>query len=273
MIVDFSYKNPKTESDLLELLSSAKGKAKLLSGGTDLLVGMRSGVYRPELLIDVKKVPGYEKLVYEQGKGLTIGCAVTINDIVSSKVVHQQYPLLCACAKDLASYQVRNRATVVGNIVNASPCSDMAPALLCLDATVCIASLRGKREVPIGEFFTGVKKTVLETDELVTSLCVPQSSASAKGVYRKLKRIQGHDLGIVGVAVVLIDDAIRIAVSSAAPTPVVTKKLDRSLSMEKMLTEVESIISPISDIRCSQEYRRFMVLEYAKRLLQEVSAC
>ena len=273
MIVEFSYKGPTTESALLELLFSAKGKAKLLSGGTDLLVGIRNGVYHPELLLDVKKIPGYEKLVYEQGKGLTIGCAVTINDVLSNKMVHHHYPLLCACAKDLASYQIRNRATVVGNIVNASPCSDMAPALLCLDATVCIASMRGKREVPIGDFFTGVKKTVLEQDEMVTSLHVPASSASAKGVYRKLKRIQGHDLGIVGVAVAQVNGMIRFAVSSAAPTPVVTKPLPLFLSREKMCKEVESIISPISDIRCSAEYRRFMVLEYARRLLQEVTAC
>ncbi|ADY14410.1 FAD binding domain-containing protein [Sphaerochaeta globosa] len=273
MIVEFSYKGPTSESTLLELLSDTSRKAKLLAGGTDLLVGIRGGVYKPDLVLDLKKIPEYQKLVLGEDHALTIGPAVTINEILSNKVVQQYHPLLCACAKDLASYQIRNRATVVGNIVNASPCSDMAPALLCLDATITIASVRGKREVAIGEFFTGVKKTVLEKDELVTAVHVPASSASANGVYRKLKRIQGHDLGIVGVAVAQVQGKLRIAVSSAAPTPVVTKPLDGTLSVEALLKEVDSIISPISDVRCSQEYRRFMVLEYTKYLLREVTSC
>ncbi len=260
MIAEFSYRGPTTESALLELLSANAHQAKLLAGGTDLLVGIRGGVYHPDLLIDLKKIPAYRNLVLQQDLALSIGPAVTINDILGSAEVRKYHPLLCACAKDLASYQIRNRATVVGNIVNASPCSDMAPALLCLDATITIASVRGSREVAIGDFFTGVKKTVLERDEIVTALHIPPSSASAKGVYRKLKRIQGHDLGIVGVAAAIVNGRIRIAVSSAAPTPVATKPLDRSLPMEAILKEVDSIISPISDVRCSKEYRRFMVL-------------
>lgn len=273
MIVEFSYKGPTTESALLELLSDTSHEARLLAGGTDLLVGIRGGVYKPDLILDLKKIPGYRNLKLEPDLGLTIGPSVTINEILSNKAVRQYHPLLCACAKDLASYQIRNRATVVGNIVNASPCSDMAPALLCLDATVTIASMRGKRDVAIGKFFTGVKKTVLEKDEIVTALHIPASSASAKGVYRKLKRIQGHDLGIVGVAVAQVQGRMRIAVSSAAPTPVVTKPLDCTLPIASLLKEVDSIISPISDVRCSAEYRRFMVMEYAKYLLGEVMSC
>jgi carbon-monoxide dehydrogenase medium subunit len=272
MLVKFSYKAPKTKEQLLEILGQDQQTLKLLAGGTDLLVNIRNGVYRPLSVVDLKKVPGFDAITWDKKAGLKIGPAVTINAILTDKRVVEHYPLLCACAKDLASYQIRNRATVVGNIVNASPCSDMAPALLCLDATIVIESTAGKRELPIAEFFTGVKRTVLQKNELVTSIHIPADKAGVQGVYRKLKRIQGHDLGIVGVAVANFGSGARIAVSSSAPTPVVTPILSLDLAMPKVLEAVNAIIHPISDVRCSKEYRIFMVGEYTKRLWKEVIA-
>lgn len=270
MLVKFAYKAPDTKGQLLEILENEQQALKLLAGGTDLLVNIRNGVYRPMTVVDLKKIPGFDAIAWDKKTGLKIGPSVTINAILTDKRVVEHYPLLCACAKDLASYQIRNRATVVGNIVNASPCSDMAPALLCLDATVVIESAQGRRELPIAEFFTGVKRTVLQKNELVTSIRIPAEKAGVKGVYRKLKRIQGHDLGIVGVAVANLGSGARIAVSSSAPTPVVTPILPLDLSMQKVLEAVNAIIRPISDLRCSKEYRIFMVGEYAKRLWKEV---
>ncbi len=272
MIATFSYKAPQTKEQLLELLAEQSSDLRLLAGGTDLLVNIRNGVYRPEVVVDLKKVPGSDAITWDKKTGLAIGPAVTINAIITDKSVQEHYPLLCECAKGLASYQIRNRATVVGNIVNASPCSDMAPALLCLDASIVIESKQGKREIPIAEFFTGVKRTVVQKNEMVTSIHIPADKAGLQGVYRKLKRIQGHDLGIVGVAVANLGSGARIAVSSSAPTPVVTPILSLELSMPKVLEAVNAIIHPISDVRCSKEYRRFMVGEYTKRLWKEVIA-
>jgi len=270
MLVKFAYKAPLSREQLLDMLATESSDLKLLAGGTDLLVNIRNGVYRPQSVVDLKKIPGFDAITWDKKAGLAIGPAVTINAVLTNAKVRQHYPLLCACAKDLASYQIRNRATVVGNIVNASPCSDMAPALLCLDATVLIESKQGKRVIPIAEFFTGVKRTVLQKGELVTSIHIPADKAGVQGVYRKLKRIQGHDLGIVGVAVANFGDGARIAVSSSAPTPVVTPLLRLDLSLPKVLEAVNAIIRPISDVRCSKEYRSFMVGEYTKRLWKEV---
>ncbi|HAF85943.1 MAG TPA: molybdopterin dehydrogenase [Sphaerochaeta sp.] len=270
MLDTFAYKAPQSKELLLDMLATGDSEVKLLSGGTDLLVNIRNGVYHPKVVVDLKKIPGFDAITWDKRAGLTIGPSVTINAILTDVKVQQHFPLLCACAKDLASYQIRNRATVVGNIVNASPCSDMAPALLCLDATIIIESRQGKREIPIAEFFTGVKRTVLRQDEVVTSIHIPSDKAGVQGVYRKLKRIQGHDLGIVGVAIANFGNGARIAVSSSAPTPVVTPLLPLDLSVPKVLQAVNAIIRPISDVRCSQEYRSFMVGEYTKRLWKEV---
>lgn len=267
---EFRYKAPTTLVALLETLDSNGPGVQLLAGGTDLLVNIRNGLCRPELVVDIKKVEGFDRIAWDGHDGLFIGPAVTIHDLLCGDEVRERYPLLLECAKDLASYQVRNRATVIGNIVNASPCSDMAPALLCLDATVSIASSQGTRTVAISQFFTGVKKTVLRQDEVVTGIAVPPETAGAKGLYRKLKRIQGHDLGIVGVAVALVSGSIRIAVSSSAPTPVATGPLPADMPAEDVVGRVMAVVSPISDVRCSQEYRRFMVAEFTRRLLAEV---
>lgn len=270
MLAEFAYKAPQSKEQLLDMLALEGQNLKLLAGGTDLLVNIRNGLYHPSLVVDLKKVPGFENITWSKRTGLAIGPAVTINAVLTDKRVAEHYPLLCACARGLASYQIRNRATVVGNIVNASPCSDMAPALLCLDATVLIESSQGKRELPIAEFFTGVKRTVLLNTEMVTSIHIPAEMAGVKGLYRKLKRIQGHDLGIVGVAVANLGEGVRIAVSSSAPTPVVTPLLALDLPMPKVLEAVHAVIHPISDLRCSKEYRTFMVGEYTKRLWKEV---
>src|SRR5208283_2435606 len=117
---------------------------------------------------------------------------VTINALLAYVRTQNDYPLLIACAHDLASHQIRNRATVVGNVVNASPCADMAPALLCLRARAVISSKRAEREMPFSAFFKGVKETVVASDEVVERIVVPAASAGARGGYYKLKRINGH---------------------------------------------------------------------------------
>lgn len=270
MIHQFSYVAPKDLNELLSLLDSGEMGIRLLAGGTDLLVNIRNGLAKPTTVVDVKRIEGASSIEYHSETGLKIGWATTINDILKHPDVGAQYPLLQTCAHDLASYQVRNRATVVGNIVNASPCSDMAPALLCLNGTIEVSSAHGKRSIPVGEFFTGVKRTVLRQNEMVTAITIPVESSGGIGKYRKLKRIQGHDLGIIGVAVAVVDDVMRIAVSSAAPTPVATGDLPLDIPDAEVFKIVDAMIKPISDVRCSAEYRRFMVGEFTRRLLGEV---
>ncbi len=271
MLQKFEYAAPTGRAELLSLLAERGADSKLLAGGTDLLVNIRGGVMKPSLVVDVKKVAGFSALSWSASEGLLISPGTTINDLLRDRGVAERFPLLTECAHDLASYQVRNRATVIGNVVNASPCSDMAPALLCLGARAVISSKRGQREVPFVDFFKGVKKTVLQPDEVLERIIVPASSAGARGSYRKLKRINGHDLGIVGVALMKKDGLMRLGISSSAPTPILIDGLKEGASEESVVAAARKAISPISDLRCSKEYREFMVETYVKRLLKEVA--
>jgi carbon-monoxide dehydrogenase medium subunit len=270
MLHKFEYAGPTSRAELHELLARRGREAKILAGGTDLLVNIRGGAAKPAIVVDLKKVKEFHGITWDSKEGLVIRPAVTINEILRDTTIRDRFSLLSECAHDLASYQVRNRATVIGNVVNASPCSDMAPALLCLGARALISSSRGEREVPFSDFFTGVKKTVLTEDEILERIIVPAASSGARGSYRKLKRIAGHDLGIVGVALMKKDGIVRIGVSSSAPTPVLVDGLKEGDAEEKVVAAVRKAISPISDVRCSKEYREFMVEVFVKRLLLEV---
>ena len=270
MINSFNYLAPTTREELHSLLADLGPGAALLAGGTDLLVNIRNGVAKPKCVINVKKVKGFSGISWSAQEGLIIRAGATINDLLREEKVRRDFPLLAACAHDLASYQIRNRATVVGNVTNASPCSDMAPALLCLKARALISSKHGEREVPFEEFFKGVKKTVISPDEIMERIIVPASSAGAQGDYRKLKRINGHDLSIVGVALLKQNGVLRMGISSAAPTPIFVGDLKTSDPIDSVIAAALKAISPISDVRCTKEYREHMVQVYVRRLLEEV---
>ncbi len=134
MAAVFAYRSPTQRTELLSLLADSGEQARVLAGGTDLLIDMRNGVAHPTLVVNLKNVEGFSAMSWSDTEGLIIRPGVTINDVLFDARVRDAYPLLIACARDLASHQIRNRATVIGNVVNASPCSDMAPALLCLGA-------------------------------------------------------------------------------------------------------------------------------------------
>jgi carbon-monoxide dehydrogenase medium subunit len=265
----FQYRAPRTREELLDLLAEHGDRAKLLAGGTDLLVDVRAGLAKPRLVVDLKQVPGYRDLGWSDAGGLVIGPAVTVNQLLEDERVRADFPLLASCGETLASYQLRNRATVVGNLTNASPCADLAPGLLCLDARVAIASKRGVRVVALADFFTGVKQTVLAPDEVVEEVVVPAAAARTRGGYRKLQRINGHDLSLVGVAVARSNGDLRLGVNSAAPTPVLVD-LAGDTPPEDVAAAVRDAISPIDDVRAGREYRQFMVDVFVRRLLEEV---
>jgi CO/xanthine dehydrogenase FAD-binding subunit len=267
----FNYRAPVLRAELLSLLADHGAAARVLAGGTDLLGDLRSGFVAPSLVVNLKNVAGYSDISWSQEQGLVIRPAVTINDVLQDAKVRESFPLLVACALDLASHQIRNRATVIGNVVNASPCADMAPALLCLGASAVISSQTGQRVVPFTEFFTGVKRTVLRTDEILEEIVVPPETADARGSYHKLKRIKGHDLGIVGVAAMNKDGTLRLGISSCAPTPLLVEGLLARDPVDTVVAAAHEAISPITDVRCSREYREHMVEVYVRRTLQEVA--
>jgi carbon-monoxide dehydrogenase medium subunit len=271
MLHQFNYLAPRTRAELHGVLAAEGPAACLLAGGTDLLVNIRAGFMKPRVVVDAKKVEGFSGLSWSEREGLVIRAGVTINQILRDARTSIDFPLLVACGRDLASHQLRNRATVVGNIVNASPGADMTPALLCLRAHVTISSKRGEREVPLKAFFKGVKRTVLARDEVVDRIVVPAASKGARGDYFKLKRINGHDLGIVGVALCVDRDGeLRVGVSACAPVPLLIEGLDADAPADEVVAAVMAAINPITDVRASKEYRRHMVEYFVRRLLDEV---
>ncbi len=269
MVYEFRYLAPKTATELAAVLDDNKSDGKLLAGGTDLIPNIRSGALKPRVVVDVKRYEGAGRLAFGSD-GLSMGPAVTINDLLRSKDARERYPVLCACAHELASHQIRNRATVAGNVVNASPCSDMAPALLCLGASAVLRSATGERVVPFSRFFAGVKKTALAPGEFLSMILVPADSAGTTGNYLKLKRIAGHDLGIVGVLMTRQGGRIRFGVSSAAPTPVLVDTVSEKDGPDEAARRVLAAVSPISDVRGTKEYREHMIGVYARRLFTEV---
>jgi len=281
MMVKFDYFKPKTEKELVVLLAKHADEAKLMAGGTDLLVLMRDKILKPRYVIDIKDIPELRRLEYDEHHGLRIGAAVTLNEIIASKVIREKFTALWEAAGTLADVTIRNRATLTGNICNASPASDTAPALLVLDAEVDVKSERGERKIPIREFFKGVKKTALERGEFVKAIRVPNPPKGAKGGYLKWGRTKGEDLAVVGVAALVTDSGkptVRIALSSVAPTPILVPEAQKAFEgrgsidekIEKAAAVVVNKICPISDVRCCKEYRLHMAGVLTRRILKQL---
>ncbi len=273
MVQEFKYVAPATLDELLRFLSekAEQGeRAIVINGGTDLLVSIRAGLAAPDYVVDMKKIPDLHEIRFDATDGLSIGATVTINELLESEVVEKQYSVLYAGAKTLADHQLRNRATVTGNLVTASPCGDTTSPLLTLKAALVIRSASGSRKMLISEFITGVKKTALKPDEIVEKIIIPAASAGAAGGYKKLKRIKGHDLGLVMVAMYKKGDEIRFSIGSAAPRPVLLEGIKPGTPVATVQKMAQDAISPIDDVRASAEYRRAMVDTYVAQLMEEV---
>lgn len=270
MLHEFSYVEPGSLSELLSFLGKHGTESAVLSGGTDLLINIRAGIEKPEYVVDLKKIPELQELSFDAIEGLSIGATVVVNRLIEMKEALDKYAILVIAGRELATHQLRNRATVIGNVVTASPCGDMTSPLLCLDASVELVSESGSRSLPLKEFITGVKQTQIKPEEIVRRIVVPTTHAGATGGYRKLKRIKGHDLGVIAVAMIRSGATLRAAISSAAPTPVLLPDIPDSTSVEDIQRTAQKSISPIDDVRCTAEYRSFMVSVYLRRLHEEL---
>ncbi|MEM3952867.1 MAG: FAD binding domain-containing protein, partial [Nitrososphaerota archaeon] len=228
------------------------------------------------------KIKELEKLEYREGEGLVIGATVTLRKILESRVVKERYPVLWEAVRTIGDMILKNRATLVGNICNASPAADSAPALLILEAKVRILSREGFREVPIENFFTGVKKTILKPWEIVKEVFVPEPPRNHFGRYLKMMRVMSEDLSVVGVAGLGYreggDVKIRLAYSSVAPTPLRIREAEEAFlkpgtieeKIERAVQIAAEKVSPISDVRGSAEYRLHLVKVLTRRLLKQI---
>jgi carbon-monoxide dehydrogenase medium subunit len=227
-----------------------------------------------ERVVNIKRIPGMGGLSYGVREGLRIGALVTAREVEVSLFVLQHYPSLAQAARELGSIQVRNRATIVGNICRASPSADTLPPLIADRAIVRLHGPGGARELPLENFFTGPGKTVLRSDELVTELMVPAPPPRTGKAYIKHGRRKAMELATVGVAVTLTRDAeARIVLGAVAPTPIRALKAEqifkREQSIEKAAQAAADESRPISNVRASAEYRRDMVRVLTRRALQQ----
>lgn len=278
MLSQFDYVKPLVLDEALDALSR-DGDTYILAGGTDLLISLRHNLIDARHIVDIKAIPELDVLRYEEGKGLEIGANVVVNRLIESDLVKTKYPALHDAASVLATYQLRNRATLVGNLCNASPGADLPPSLLIYDAVVRIASAGGKREVALRDFFTGVKKTQLAKDELVVSVFLPDPGEGDRSCYLRQTRLKGHDLSTVGVACRIDSQGkVAIGINAVAITPLRLTALEeelnaRGLSEESVLwasEEIKKHIKPISDVRSSKEYRLHMAGVLLKRCLKHL---
>jgi len=269
------------------LLKEHGEAARLLMGGTDLFARMRDGFIQPQILLDVKHLPGMRDILYDKNgrAGLTIGAAVTMNQAARHPDVLARYPLLVEAANSVASYQLRNRATLGGNLCNGSPAADTAPAVLALEGRLVLYGPGGEREVPADEFFLGPGKTALQPGELMTAIRFPAPPDGAAAKYLKLGRNKAGDLSIVGVAVLgFPDEAVlsgyrfRIGLASVAPVPLRAAEAEEALAANPPGEETFALAAekameaatPIDDVRASAVYRKAMVRNLTLRGLREV---
>jgi len=281
MLPRFKYLRPKSFEEALELLDKYGEQAKLLAGGTDLIVKMKDGVVKPKYVIDLSRLEELKFISKEDGV-IKIGALTTLREIETSPIIRENVHVLSDAVEKMASWQIRNLGTIGGNLCNASPAADTAPPLLVLEAELKLTSSEGERTVPIDQFFTGPGETILKNNELLTEIQIPIMSDHAGTAFLKLGRRFAHTLSIVSVAtLVVVEDGIfkdvRIALGSVAPTPVRAKKTEdkfRGLSATKDVVEKNCVwivedISPISDVRASAEYRKEMSIVLTKRALIE----
>ena len=282
---EFDYIQPASLVEASRYLAEHANEARPFMGGTDTFVRMRDGFWRERHLVDVKGLEGMGKIGFDAQRGLTLGAAVNMNRVIASPQVRDHYPLLAEAARTVASYPLRTRATIVGNIANASPAGDTTGACMVYSAVLAVHGVDGFRQAPLEGFFVGPGKTVLQPGDIVTSILFPIPPKGCAGRYIKLGRNAIGDLAIVGVTVLGFPDdkarsgyRFRIALASVAPVPLRATLAEEMLASDSVhegtiaraAQAAMEACSPIDDVRASARYRSLMVRNLTRQALLDV---
>lgn len=275
---EFEFLQPKSIAEAIAMRVEHGDRLVVYNGGTDIVIQLRDRLIAPDYVMDVKKIPGLHEITFSEKEGLFIGACVTMNEIGGSEAVRAHYPFLAEAALSVGSKQVRNRATSVGNIVNASPLCDTGTPLYAADAVMCLEGSNGKREVPIREFITFVRRTVLQKDEIVTGIKVPYDK-DLRGIFTKVARRREVDLSTICATVARSGNEWKLAFGAVAPTPVRLPKTEELLRgkeiTEALIDEAAKLarteVSPIDDVRASKEYRLDVVEVIVRRSLKALA--
>ena len=277
----FTYVRPTRLTDVFELFAAHGPRARILAGGTDVLVRLRMGHMRPDVVVDVKDVAELTTNIVDTDGVVRVGAGVVMTELIEDARVRRHFPALAEAASVVGSVQIRNRATLAGNICNASPAADTAPALLVYGAVVNLIGAGGRRPVPLTEFFTGPGKTVLSEGEVVESIDLPVPAVPAGAAFGRITRRYGVDLATINLCCRV--DAVgetRFAFGAVGPRPFVvtdTRKVlaDAKTSAEAKSSALRELIgaaTPISDIRGGREYRLAMLDVMSRRALVTATA-
>jgi CO/xanthine dehydrogenase FAD-binding subunit len=280
----FRYLKPETLEEACSMLSQFNGKARVIAGGTDLMVNLKQKTDRPAYLVDISYLPGLNAIECNEADALKIGALCTHSDIESSSLIRAKFNILAQACRSIGSVQIRNLGTIGGNLCNASPSADSAPALLGLNAKVRIFGSAGEKQTELAKFFMGPGETILKPDEILTGIDIPAKSPGFSGVYLKLSPRRAMDLAVVGVAILLwlsadgsICTDIRIALGAVAPVPIRAFKAEKIIRGQKLddalIDETARVAAeetrPITDLRGSMEYRKEMVKELTGRGIRQ----
>ena len=274
----FEFHEPTTLAEASRLF--AEEHSQLLAGGTDLVIGMKALTETPQSVISLQKVPGLVGITTEADNSISIGAMTKVREVELSADIQQHHTALAEGAAEIGSIQIRNLATIGGNIAHASPAADTVAGLLVAGAQVDIASADGNRSVPIDELFTGPGQTVLAPGEIITRFRLPSPASGSHYIKHKIREVM--DLAFIGVAAAInldngtITDA-RIGLAAVAPTPIRATEAENLLNgnaptaelVEQAGEAAAAASSPISDLRCSAEHRKEMVNVLTRRTIQQ----
>lgn len=268
----FEYHEPTTLEEASGLMTSLGDRAFLLAGGTDLFVEIRERLRSVAHLVNIKRVPGLDRIAWSDTEGLRFGALVTAGQIECSPQVIGRYPNLQTAMRALASIQVRNRATVIGNICRASPSADSIPPLIADGASIHTFRPEGGRSIPLAEFFTGPGRSLLQPGEIAVAITVPPPAPGSRRAYLKHGRRKAMELATVGVAISLDTDngvctGARIALGAVGPVVLRAPKAEAILTGSRLdattiaaaAEQAMQECTPISNVRSSAQYRRDMV--------------
>jgi len=283
----FEYLEPETIVEALTMLNRYQGMSKIIAGGTDLMLQIRNKVVKPEYVVDITRIPGLDYMAFDDQQGLRLGALATIRALETSAELQRKYPIISQAAGQLGSVAIRNVATVGGNLCNALPSAETSQVLVALSAQVRIIGPGGERTIPLESFFTGVGKTLLQPDEILLEILVPESPPHTSGIYIKHSPRGPIDLAIVNIAVVMTMEPdgkacreAKIVLGAVSPTPLRAKKAENMLKGKRvdgaLIDRAAQVASDEAhprqgSIRGSFEYKKEMVRVLTGRAIRELT--
>ena len=275
----FDYYQPQSLKEAYSLMEKSKGNGRYVAGGTDIIIRIKQKAVQPEALISLKGIDALTGI--RCNGGLSLGSMTPFRDIEKDVTIARDYPALAQAVRVLANPQIRNVATIGGNLANSAPSADSAPPLVVMEAGLTLEGPGGKRDIPIEEFFTGPGENIMDPVEVLTEIKIPEKASNTGMAFLKAGRV-AQDIAIINACALLVMDngkcrKCRLAVGAVAPVPLRLREVEKIIEGEEVVPDlldrvgrmVEQEVSPITDVRSTEEYRRTMSGVLIRRAIQQ----